>query len=256
MSFSAATLHSLRRVFHEGFVVRDVAEPLISFDDVTPAGHVREMVTAEGIEFVGVRRGGRVAGFAEVSQLHEGTCGDHWQPFRDELVIDGAESLARLVLRLREHRRLFVMLLGGIGGLVSRTDLQKPPMRMWLFGIITLVEMRLVRTIEDVCPEERWRQWLSPARVEKAEQLQAERQRRGQAPSLLECLQFSDKVQIYARNETLRATTRFESRRQLERAGTMLEKLRNNLAHSQDIIAHDWEAIVDLAERLDAVLEA
>ena len=34
-----------------------------------------------------------------------------------------------------------------------------------------------------------------------------------------------------------------------------MEKLRNNLAHSQDIVTNDWETIVALAENLDDVLE-
>ena len=35
----------------------------------------------------------------------------------------------------------------------------------------------------------------------------------------------------------------------------MLEKLRNNLAHCQDIVTGDWEAIVALSENLDRVLD-
>ena len=34
----------------------------------------------------------------------------------------------------------------------------------------------------------------------------------------------------------------------------MLEKLRNNLAHSQDIIADDWETIVALSSNFEDVL--
>ena len=33
-----------------------------------------------------------------------------------------------------------------------------------------------------------------------------------------------------------------------------LERLRNNLAHSQDIIVSDWDVIVLLAENLDTIL--
>ncbi len=71
---------------------------------------------------------------------------------------------------------------------------------------------------------------------------------------MADCLQFSDKAQIIARNEQLRTMTRFESRRQVEEIGKRLEKLRNNLAHSQDIIVDDWHTIVLLSENLDSVL--
>ncbi len=35
----------------------------------------------------------------------------------------------------------------------------------------------------------------------------------------------------------------------------MIETLRNNLAHAQDIVTSDWITIVRLAENLDRVLD-
>lgn len=72
---------------------------------------------------------------------------------------------------------------------------------------------------------------------------------------MLDCLQFSDKARVVARNQQLRDLTRYQSRRQLEEAAKRLEKLRNHLAHSQDIITSDWETIVSLSENLDNVLQ-
>ena len=125
---------------------------------------------------------------------------------------------------------------------------------MWLFGMVTLVEMRFTRLIEHLCPDESWKQFLSDGRIEKAEQLFQERNRRNQSPKLLDCLQLSDKAQIVARNSELREMTRFQSRRQVEENAKMLEKLRNNLAHCQEFSTGDWEAIVELSENFDRVL--
>ena len=93
------------------------------------------------------------------------------------------------------------------------------------------------------------------SRIEKARALLNERRRRLQELSLLDCLQLSDKTQIVARHPPLRNLTRFSSRRSMEEATKRLEKLRNNLTHSQDIVSSDWEAIVSLAENLDDILE-
>jgi hypothetical protein len=41
----------------------------------------------------------------------------------------------------------------------------------------------------------------------------------------------------------------------VEDIGKQLEKLRNNLAHAQDIISNDWDTIVALAEQVDSVLD-
>ena len=42
---------------------------------------------------------------------------------------------------------------------------------MWLFGMVTIVELRFVRLIELHCPDEQWKQHLSAGRLEKAELL-------------------------------------------------------------------------------------
>ena len=175
--------------------------------------------------------------------------------FDDNQVVLDALPLPDLVLRFREHRRLFVSIFGRVGGIVSRTDLDKPPVRMWLFGMVTLIEMRFSRLIERFCLEDSWKPFLSANRIQKAEQLLQERNRRNQNLTILDCLQLSDKSQIVAPNLKLREMTRFQSRREVEQTAKMLEKLRNNLAHCQDIVSGDWEAIVALCENLDRVLD-
>jgi hypothetical protein len=255
MPLNSSTVHSLRRVFQQGFIVHDIAEPLVSLDDSTSSERVRAFMEAKRFEIVGIRTDGRVEGYVEFADIGNGTCADFMKPFDESQVVLDSMSMAHLVQRLKIQRRLFVSILGRVGGIVSRTDLQKPPVRMWLFGMVTLIEMRFSRLIEQFCPDEQWKQFLSDGRIQKAEALLAERIRRNQDLALLDCVQLSDKAQIIARSEQLRGLTRFQSRRQLEAAAKNLEKLRNNLAHSQDIIAGDWDTIVALSERLDDVLE-
>jgi len=250
-----SSIQSLRKVFRQGFIVQDVAEPLISFDGEASAARVREIMTAKRLEVAGVRKEGVVIGFVSRADLETGTCIGSVREFDESLIVLDSTPLGDLILRLKGVQRLFVSILGRIGGIVSRSDLQKPPVRMWLFGIVTLIEMRFARLIEELLPNEQWRQFLSDGRLQKAKHLRSERLRRRQDVSLLDCLQLSDKVTIVRRHPRLREMTQFESKRQLETMAKKLERLRNNLAHSQDIIAEDWETIVILADRLDFVLE-
>lgn len=254
MNWNASRIVSLRRLFAEGFSARDISEPLVSFDASTSAAETQGLMRDEGFDVVGVRRGGLVVGYAERNNLGEGTCGEHIESFDDMSVISDASPLADVVLGLNRSPRLFVRVLGAVSGIVTTSDLQKPPVRMWLFGRITLVEMRMSRMVEQLCEGESWRQFLSDGRLQKAEALLEERRRRSQNLRLIDCLQFSDKAQIIARNEAIRSLTRFTSRRQVEEACRALESLRNNLAHSQDIISCDWETIVALSAELDQVI--
>ena len=72
---------------------------------------------------------------------------------------------------------------------------------------------------------------------------------------MIDCLQFSDKFQIIARCEPLRKATRFESKKQFEKTVKKIEGLRDNLAHSQEFVTTDWQALVALASYLDDLIE-
>jgi hypothetical protein len=73
---------------------------------------------------------------------------------------------------------------------------------------------------------------------------------------LLDCLQFSDKIQILLKNSEFFREAGFPSLASAKKAAKELELLRNNLAHGQEISKHDWAAIVRLTERIRFMKEA
>ncbi len=253
MSSGTAAQDRIKRIFTENFSVGDIAEPLVSFDATADAATVLEVMQRHGYEVVGVRRKGLVAGYIRREDLADGPCGDYLCEFDDAEVVPESACFPTLVRRLTDARRLFVTAFGQIGGIVTRTDLQKPLVRMWLFGMITIVEMGLTRLIESRFPEDGWKCHVTPGRLEKAEALLAERKRRNRELDLLDCLQLADKGRITIRDEALREQVGYQSRRRGEETIKSLEALRNNLAHSQDILSCDWDTIVRLVENLDKV---
>ncbi len=254
MNWNASTIESLRRLFAEGFVARDIAEPLVSFDSSTRVSEIAGIMDKRGFDIVGVRTEGVMVGYVERTDLCGATCGEHIRPIEEAIIVAESASLSDAILGLSNSPRLFVRVLGAVGGIITLSDLQKPPVRMWLFGMITLLEMRTTRLIELKCQGDSWKQYLSENRLQKAEALLEERKRRNQSLELIDCLQISDKGQIIARNEELRRLTGMQSRRQTETRIKMVESLRNNLAHSQDIISCDWELIVVLCRDMERVI--
>jgi hypothetical protein len=251
---SQSEYYDVHRIFLRSFTVRDIAEPLLSFDATTPAGAAKAAMSARGYGVAGLRREGMVSGYVVREELGEGACGDYARPFDAVPVLADNAPLIDVIRALQREPVVFVRILGEVGGLATRTDLQDPPVRMWLFGLLTAIEMRLQILIQQRFADESWMQYLSPARVEKANLLQEERRRRNQNPTLLDCLQFSDKMQIIARDERLRDQVGLVSRRRADTTGKVLEALRNNLAHSQDIIASDWDTIFAMADNLDRLI--
>lgn len=252
-----ATRRRLRRVFLEGFRASDIAEPLASFDAERSAAAVRTFMAERGFEVAGVRSDGLVRGYVVRQDLANGTCGDHLRVFGPhEVVADGA-SLQEVIRTLGSRGRCFVSVLDEVGFVVTLQDLEKPPVRMFLFGMITILEMQMGRLLDMTHPDEGWRPFLAPGRLEKAVQLQAERQRRGERVRLADCLQFSDKGQLAYRVAGLGG--RIEpamSNQAVRRAFQELEHLRNNLAHGQAIVTDGWERILVFSTRLDQLLDS
>ena len=125
---------------------------------------------------------------------------------------------------------------------------------MWLFGIITFIEMEILKIIIEHFPDDSWKSAITDKRLELASNLQQERERRGQQSTLLDCLQFSDKALILIKNSDMREDFGFQSMRAAKNGIKNIESLRNNLVHAQDIFTHDWEAIVTMSKRLDKVM--
>jgi CBS domain-containing protein len=254
VSTTPAIPDAVRRVFADAFRVADLAEPLASFDESTLAAEVGRFLDGNGFDVVGVRRGGHVWGYVGHPLPEAGPCGAAAVPLDRAAVLADTAPLTAAVAALAAAPQAFVTALGRVAGIVTRADLLKPAVRMWLFGAVTLVELRYAQLIDRYYPDGAWRQHLSAGRLEKAEQLLAERRRRRQDLTLLDCLQLSDKGHLIARDERLRRHTVFPSRGKAEDGVKMLEGLRNSLAHAQDIVACDWEAVVRLSDQLERLL--
>ena len=246
------------RLFHEGFSVMDIAEPLASFDAEQTSDVVRAFMEEKGYQLVGVRTGGLVTGYVRLEELDGGVCGDHMHPFGEHDTVPDTASLAEAIESLGINGRCFVTILDKVAGIITMGDLEKPPVRMYLFGMITIAEVLLVRAIEGHFPDEQWTRYVTPTRLHKARDLQAERSRRKQPAKLIDCLQFSDKAGILIRSdryEFLGQEGGPASKKEAKRAIKELETLRNHLAHTQQIVASSWDRIVVFSSRLERLLQ-
>jgi len=246
----------LYRLFFHGFTALDVAEPLVSFDVDNDALAVRQFLLERDFDLVGLRRHGLVCGYTRRERLTAGRCGDHLIPFCPESdLIPETSNLVDVVRSLAINRQCFVTVLDQPSAIITLPDLEKPPMRMFLFGLITIGEMLMTDYLRHKYGDDAWQELLSPARLTKARELQAERQRRGQSVELIDCLQYGDKGWILSYDRELREVLGHASRRETREAVKEMEMLRNNLAHTQAIIPSGWQRIVIACSRMERNLE-
>jgi len=242
------------RLFVETFTARDIASALRSFDADRDAGEVRALMDAEGLEVVGIREAGMVTGYLRAGDVAGSTCGAAARSFSAGEVVEADASLADVVLVLTRHDHCFVKMLGQVTAVLRRADVNNPVVRMWLFGIVSIVEMALVRRVTERYPDDSWTIHVPAARLALARKLLEERRRRDRACTLLDCLQLPDKAGILVRDGSFCEWLDFKSARSAKQAVKEVESLRNHLAHAQDIATHDWAQIARFARRVEEIV--
>lgn len=242
----------LRRALHafaHGFRAGDVAEPLPLFEAESPVALALEV--SDGSIF-GVRDCGRVAAYVPRAEVGAGCFADVMRPISAAQELDGDSGLADAVMTLTRHDYCFVTRQGEVIACIGRDEMQSPLARMWLFGMVTTLELAITERIRSAGAEPEWMTLLTPARLEKARVLQQSRADLGRPVPLLDCLQLSDKLRILlACDDGPYPLLRGQSKAESQRLARDLEDLRNSLAHAQDIVTHDWVQIARLAVRLE-----
>jgi len=241
-------------MFERSITIRDVAEPLVSFDAEHAADDVGSLMERRDFDVVGVREQGVIVGYVQRGDLKGGIVRDHQLKFQSGDVCADAESLISVFESLRRRDAIFVTMLGQIGGIVTRGDLQKAPVRMWIFGLISLIEMQMERIIRQNHEDDSWKSLLTESRLTAARKIFDERKRHNEEIDLTSCLQLADKGTVLSNDETFLRILRYESKSGLLSFFGRLEKLRNRLAHSQDIIRGAWPELADLLIEAESVL--
>jgi hypothetical protein len=245
---------SALRVFERAFNAIDIAEPLLSFDSNRPADEVFASMFESRVGVAGVRRDGILWGYVDASSLiGGGSCEDCRREFASSHVLPATSPFTEVIEVLTHHDWCFITTLGTVIGVISRTDLQKPAVRMWLFGIITVADQEFTERVRRRWPDESWGRLISEPRLEKARQLRGERDRRKDYCELVDCLQMADKIDILTSEPEELAILGIGSGGAAKRVGKQIESLRNRLAHAQGFVEQDWPQIVRLARRVQDI---
>lgn len=229
--------HLLKKMFRG----LDIARPCLFFNQTENLPP-----NLDDHEYVIITENGAPKGFVKIG-------GNELQDFDDEFCLDQAMSLHKVIIKLQNHEVIFFKALGQVISYVTLSDLQKAPVRMWLFGMVTVVEMFITQILKEKYDEDLLKTAISEGRFQKTQELQTERKRRGQNVDLIDCLQLRDKIEILAKDQELRDKYEFSSKTQLRKAGKSLEELRNNLAHAQTLT--NLDLIWAFAEKIDNVLK-
>lgn len=244
----SAELHAL---LEDWLRTRHLAQRLESIDREQSAFH-----STRTLSVLGVSDRGEIVGSIQVEALNDSDWQSQIRPLSDEQVIDGEASMFRLTTRLAERHWLFVRQAGRVDGFVSRSDLQRPPFRMLLFGLISLFEMRMLHLVQSRYSETQVADVLNASRLEKARRLHDDRKLRGEELQLSDCLQIADKRDLLLAVPHGSKWLGFDSNNKAAKFFGAVEELRDRLVHANDLVAgSSWEEALQVTLELAEFLK-
>ncbi len=247
----------LRELFHRTVTARYISGfELVTCDADEGTEGARARMDHYGYDMLPVLTNGIILGYVDRMTLGQGACREWEQRLGPPDLVSDSTPILDLFPVLEHRVRVFVLQGNRVTGVVSRSDLQKAPVRMLLFTLATLLEAHLQRLVRVLYAERDWRAHLSSARVQLAERLHAERIVRSEEVELIDCLQFCDKRDLVLHAGQNVDHLGFSSRHELERFLNEAEQLRDLLAHGQDLVSgSSWPDRIRLVMELQAVLE-
>ena len=246
----------LRKLFEDDITVRSIYEPIQACLAADPAIDIRRKMTELDFDVLGIKEdvAAPVGGYVIAAELNDGTCGEARHDFQIADLISDSTPLIDVLFLLRDKDRLFILAGNVVHGIVTRADLEKPHVRLLLFGLITLLEMHLTYLVRRFYPGDSCRDKLTPSRLTAAESLMKQRSERNEKLELIDCLQFGDKTQLLLKKAKLLTLFEFASSKKGQTIFREVQKIRDKLAHSQDIVVgptrSDIISLVEIMEKL------
>jgi CBS domain-containing protein len=203
---------------------------------------------SNNFDFLPVTNNDTIVGLLEIASFRNRPAPDisvytEMMPLSEEYVFGADASILEFVRTADKQRCRLIVSGHQISGLVSLSDLQQLPVRAALFGIITYLEMLLMKAIRaEHHGSESWIDRLPPKRQDKLnEEISKARSDNGFVDSLL-FTQFADKKII------LRKSSCFpRSKTKIDEDLSRIEALRNNIAHANEYASSPEAACVACA---------
>ena len=251
-----STYQELRELFENEIKIKHIAEDLKCCNYEDSSTIIKNQMDSCDFDAMGIKNKGKIVGFIHRSELKTGLIKKYEKSFVDSDLIDETLPLISIFSALLKSPRKFVTRNKEVVGIVTRGDLQKAPVRMWLFGIISLLEMHLLRIIRGYFDGYKWCSHLKDGRIKKAEKCHNDRQRRNEELDLVDCLQLCDRIDLVLKIPVIKESIEEQFGKSAKRHLKSMEGLRDKLFHAQDIVTGStWPKLIDLIRNIERLLE-
>lgn len=248
---------SIKQIFIDNVTAKCIYEPLLSCRANSASGEAKEALQIRDFDVAGVKEteDGPVIGYVKNDEIGDGEFKDYIRKIEHELLISDSTPIADIFSVLTSKHFAFVIYGNQVTGIITKADINKPPVRIYIFGAISLLEMHLNSWINHFFQHDNWIGQVPEDRMEMARTIYKQRKGNNQELTLLECLQLCDKRDLLLKSDDFLTAFEFSKKKFKSFLGRA-ETMRNELTHSQNsIIANmSWDKFTETIARTEAFL--
>jgi len=246
----------LRKIFKNSITVKDISSQFVYQNGDKSIKFIIEHLISNDYDVIGIKSGGS-SGYVLINDLksNNSKIKEYLRHFEPSELISETTPLIDIFQLLKEKERIFVLSKNKIDRIVTRSDLQKAPVRMLIFGFISILEMYFLSIIKKSFQNNLWIRHLNKNRVETAKKIYGLRKEKNEALELIDCIQFSDKRVLLMSNKALLDHLGFNSKTSFDNFVKKVEKIRNKIAHAHMIESGtSWREVIDVTIRVDSLI--
>lgn len=250
----------------ESIPVRLISEPLVSYDKQTPYADAVSDMKASRFDVAGVvDHADNVLGYIDSKGKLSGVCGDknHGHPFDPGSLVTDAMPIAEAGSLIARKRRVFVLERNKVTSIVTRADLQKAPVRMMIFGVITVLEMHLTNVLRREWPGDEWSKCdsFAPKQVKAIKDRFQQAKKRNDETDIFGCMDLYAKSLLACETNSLVDALQKDGPDDLESDLAEIRRLRNAVAHGKSLVTSNrsWNKVLQItieAQQASKTLES
>ncbi len=226
------TRHGLENGLRVRHIMTEKPITVIEDQDIE---EIRQSKKFKGFDHLPVRdTSGQIIGRLDQHNMSgSGTVREAMVPLTGDMLVSADQSLAHFLPTMRKHSCRLVVEGEGISAIVTRSDLQKMPVRLLAFSLVSHLEQLMFEEIELLYDddEEQSLDCLDPAVAKRVRGLWSSAKVRGLDLGCLEYTDFGHKVGILSGTVNAKLTSDFEGE------VSSVKELRNDVAHRKEYMA-------------------
>ncbi len=146
-------------------------------------------------------------------------------------LISADTPMGKTIEILAQRRYSLVLIHGNITQIVTRSDLNKLPVRVFLNTLLAHLESLLADTIDTVYPENTWLEKLTDNALNRVTELFSKKVAEDFDTRMIDCTTLSDKATIIGKSSEVRNHIHSGSKKAYEKQAKVINRLRDRISH-------------------------